>query len=117
MTGAVSRGDGSREVRLTSFNDEWLSEVTLQPAEPLHWTVDSGAEIEGWVIEPGEARRDWMDRDHSSIIQSACQALNRSPSRAFSKGGNGGSMRAKCWSSSLASAPRSPVRFMAVRMA
>ncbi|MEX0690856.1 MAG: S9 family peptidase [Gemmatimonadales bacterium] len=48
----VARGDGSREVRVTGFNDAWLSEVALMPAERLTWTVGDGTEIEGWVIRP-----------------------------------------------------------------
>ena len=48
----VSRTDGSGEQHLTSFNDEWLLEVDLVPAERLTWTVEDGAEIEGWLIKP-----------------------------------------------------------------
>ena len=48
----ISRGDGSREVQLTNFNEEWLSERTVNPAEPIYWTVEDGTEIEGWVIKP-----------------------------------------------------------------
>jgi dipeptidyl aminopeptidase/acylaminoacyl peptidase len=48
----VARGDGSREVRLTGFNDDWLAEVALRPAEGLTWTVPDGTEVEGWVIPP-----------------------------------------------------------------
>lgn len=48
----ISRSDGSREVQLTNFNDEWMSERTINPAEPIYWTVEDGTEIEGWVIKP-----------------------------------------------------------------
>ncbi len=48
----VSRADGSNEVRITSFNDTWLAEVTLMPAERLSWHVADGTEVEGWVIKP-----------------------------------------------------------------
>ncbi len=48
----VARGDGSREVRVTSFNDGWLAEVTRMPAEHLTWRVSDGTEIEGWVVKP-----------------------------------------------------------------
>jgi len=48
----VSRADGSGETRLTSFNDGWLEELTLMPAEVLHWKVADGSTIEGWVIKP-----------------------------------------------------------------
>ncbi len=48
----VSRTDGSGEQRLTSFNEEWLQEVDLMPAERLSWTVEDGTEIEGWLIKP-----------------------------------------------------------------
>lgn len=48
----VARADGSQEHRLTSFNEELLSELKLQPAERLTWTVADGTEIEGWVVKP-----------------------------------------------------------------
>ena len=48
----VNRGDGTRQQRVTSFNDEWLGSVSLQPAERLTWTVADGTEIEGWLIKP-----------------------------------------------------------------
>lgn len=48
----VSRSDGSNEMRLTSFNDEWLANVIRMPAEQLTWRVADGTEIEGWVIKP-----------------------------------------------------------------
>ncbi len=48
----AAAADGSREQRLTGFNDEWLAEVTIMPAERLTWTVSDGTEIEGWVIKP-----------------------------------------------------------------
>ena len=53
----VARGDGTDEVRATSFNDALLSEVSLQPAERLTWTVSDGTDIEGWIIPP----MDWTD--------------------------------------------------------
>lgn len=40
------------ERRLTSFNDAWLAEIDLQPAERLTWTVADGTEIEGWLVKP-----------------------------------------------------------------
>jgi dipeptidyl aminopeptidase/acylaminoacyl peptidase len=40
------------ETRLTSFNDEWLAEIDLQPAERLTWNVADGTEIEGWLVKP-----------------------------------------------------------------
>lgn len=48
----VSRADGSREAQLTRFNEEWMAERTINPAEPITWTVEDGTEIEGWVIKP-----------------------------------------------------------------
>ena len=48
----MSRTDGSGEQRLTSFNEEWLQEIDLMPAERLTWTVENGTEIEGWLIKP-----------------------------------------------------------------
>lgn len=48
----VNRGDGTLQRRITSFNNSWLNEVTLQPAEQLTWSVADGTEIEGWVVKP-----------------------------------------------------------------
>jgi dipeptidyl aminopeptidase/acylaminoacyl peptidase len=48
----VSAADGSAEARLSSFNDAWLAEIDLQPAERITWTVADGTEIEGWLIKP-----------------------------------------------------------------
>ena len=48
----TNRGDGSLQQRVTSFNDAWLSEVALQAAERLTWTVAGGSEIEGWIMKP-----------------------------------------------------------------
>ena len=48
----VNRGDGSLQQRVSSFNDEWLSAITLQAAERLIWTADDGSDIEGWLIKP-----------------------------------------------------------------
>ena len=48
----VARLDGSGEVRVSDFNDEWLAEVSVQPASPIRWTVADGTEVEGWVIPP-----------------------------------------------------------------
>jgi dipeptidyl aminopeptidase/acylaminoacyl peptidase len=48
----VASGDGSTEQKATGFNDGWLQDVTLMPAEPLTWTVGEGIEVEGWVIKP-----------------------------------------------------------------
>jgi len=50
----VATGDGSTEQKATGFNDGWLREVELQPAERLTWTVADGTEVEGWVIRPVE---------------------------------------------------------------
>jgi dipeptidyl aminopeptidase/acylaminoacyl peptidase len=48
----VARGDGSAERRVSSFNDAWLAEVTLMPAERLTWKVADGSTVEGWVVKP-----------------------------------------------------------------
>ena len=48
----VGRGDGSTEQKATGFNDEWLADVTLMPAEELLWAVEDGTEIQGWVVKP-----------------------------------------------------------------
>ncbi len=51
----VARLDGSGEVRISDFNDDWLKEVAIQPATPVRWTVSDGTEVEGWVIPPAGA--------------------------------------------------------------
>ncbi len=48
----LSDANGGNEIRLTGFNDAWMSEVALNPAERLVWRVADGTEIEGWVIPP-----------------------------------------------------------------
>jgi dipeptidyl aminopeptidase/acylaminoacyl peptidase len=48
----VATGDGSTEQKATGFNDGWLRDVTLMPAERFTWTVGDGTEVEGWVIKP-----------------------------------------------------------------
>lgn len=48
----VARSDGSRERQLTTFNEVWIEDLVIMPAERLTWTVDDGSEIEGWVIKP-----------------------------------------------------------------
>ncbi len=48
----VNRRDGSGQRPVTSFNEEWLAEVTLQPAEKLAWTLTDGSQVEGWLIKP-----------------------------------------------------------------
>ncbi len=44
--------DGATEQKVTGFNDDWLSRVTLMPAEELVWTSDDGTEVQGWVVKP-----------------------------------------------------------------
>jgi dipeptidyl aminopeptidase/acylaminoacyl peptidase len=48
----VASGDGTTEQKATGFNDAWLREVTLMPADRLSWIVTDGTEVEGWVIRP-----------------------------------------------------------------
>ena len=48
----VARGDGTSEFRVTRYNEEWLKNITLMPAERLTWVVNDGTEIEGWLIKP-----------------------------------------------------------------
>jgi dipeptidyl aminopeptidase/acylaminoacyl peptidase len=48
----VASGDGSTEQKATGFNDAWLQEVMLEPAERLTWIVGDSVEVEGWVIPP-----------------------------------------------------------------
>ncbi len=48
----VAGADGSGEIQLTNFNESWLADRALNPAEPITWTVEDGTEIQGWVIKP-----------------------------------------------------------------
>ncbi len=48
----MSDRTGSREVRVSAFNDSLLGTIARQPATRLTWTVRDGTEIEGWVIPP-----------------------------------------------------------------
>ena len=48
----VGPSDGSSEQKITRFNDAWLSEVNLMPAERLTWAAEDGTAIEGWVVKP-----------------------------------------------------------------
>lgn len=57
----ISSGEGEGEQRITSFNDGWLSEVALAPAERITWRVSDGTEIEGWVIPPVELARNGVN--------------------------------------------------------
>ncbi len=48
----VAKGDASGERQLTRFNEAWLKDVALQPAERLTWKVADGTEIDGWLVRP-----------------------------------------------------------------
>lgn len=48
----VGPGDGSSEQKVTGFNDDWLSDVTLMPAEELTWAAEDGTMVQGWVVRP-----------------------------------------------------------------
>ncbi len=48
----VGSGDGSTEQKATGFNDDWLRNVALMPAEQLTWESGDGTVVEGWVIPP-----------------------------------------------------------------
>jgi dipeptidyl aminopeptidase/acylaminoacyl peptidase len=48
----VMKGDGTGERRLTSFNDTWLADIRLVPAERLSWKVSGGLAVEGWLMKP-----------------------------------------------------------------
>jgi dipeptidyl aminopeptidase/acylaminoacyl peptidase len=49
---AIASRDGGGEMRVTSFNDEWLKGITLATPERITYTVADGTEIEGWVVPP-----------------------------------------------------------------
>lgn len=48
----ISGADGSMELQITRFNEEWMAERVINPAEPIWWTVEDGTNIQGWVIKP-----------------------------------------------------------------
>ncbi len=48
----IGSTDGAAEQRATRFNDSWLADVTLMPAEELTWTVADGTQVQGWVVKP-----------------------------------------------------------------
>lgn len=48
----IAKPNGTGETRLSSFNDGWLSEISLVAPERLTWKVSDGMEIEGWIIKP-----------------------------------------------------------------
>ncbi len=48
----VAAGDGSTEQKATGFNDDWLSDITLMPAERIAWMMEDSVEVEGWVVRP-----------------------------------------------------------------
>lgn len=48
----VAAGNGRNPQQVTRFNAAWLSQVALQPAERLTWTVGDGTTIEGWLVKP-----------------------------------------------------------------
>ena len=48
----ISGADGSGELQITRFNEEWMAERVINPAEPIWWTVEDGTNIQGWVIKP-----------------------------------------------------------------
>lgn len=48
----LSKADGSGERKVTSFNDQWLSEVTISTPEQMTWKVADGSTVEGWLVKP-----------------------------------------------------------------
>lgn len=65
----VSRADGSAEHRISSFNDAWLADVSLMPADRVTWEVSDGTQIEGWLIapvgyEPGQGKHPLILKAH-----------------------------------------------------
>ncbi len=45
-------GTGGREVRVTRFNDAWLSELALSAAQAMSFEGADGWQIEGWILRP-----------------------------------------------------------------
>jgi dipeptidyl aminopeptidase/acylaminoacyl peptidase len=48
-------GETHGEIRLSGFNDRFLSEVDLNPAERIHFRSKDVTRIEGWVVMPRSA--------------------------------------------------------------
>jgi dipeptidyl aminopeptidase/acylaminoacyl peptidase len=51
----AAKTDGSAETRLSSFNDAWLRDVELAPADPIRYASKDGTSAEGWVLMPPAA--------------------------------------------------------------
>ncbi len=54
----VAAGGGDKEHRVSSFNEPWLSDVQLMPAERLTYTTSDGTPIEAWLIKPVDYQPD-----------------------------------------------------------
>ena len=48
----VANGDASGERQASSFNEDWLSRVTLEAPELIQWSAADGTQVEGWLIRP-----------------------------------------------------------------
>ena len=48
----VAPAAGGRERRVTSFNDSWLAQLAIIPADTLWFTGTAGLRIEGWLMRP-----------------------------------------------------------------
>ncbi|HLK63727.1 MAG TPA: S9 family peptidase [Bryobacteraceae bacterium] len=48
--------DGSAEHQLSTFNEKWLKDVELSPAEIIHYPSKDGTQVEGWVVKPTGAK-------------------------------------------------------------
>ena len=44
--------DGIGEVKLSAFNEQWLKDIELMPAERIPFHSRDGTEVEGWMILP-----------------------------------------------------------------
>jgi dipeptidyl aminopeptidase/acylaminoacyl peptidase len=52
----TARIDSAGETRLSSFNDQWLKDVDLAPAERIHFPSKDGTQVEGWIMLPRAAK-------------------------------------------------------------
>jgi dipeptidyl aminopeptidase/acylaminoacyl peptidase len=57
----VAAIDGSREKRLTTFNDAFVKDVEAPTAERISYASKDGTQIEGWILKPHgyDASRSW----------------------------------------------------------
>jgi dipeptidyl aminopeptidase/acylaminoacyl peptidase len=85
----VARIDGSEETKLSGFNDTWVTETQLRPAERILYKSKDGTQIEGWVLLPS-------DYDSAKGPYPMILAIHGGPHGAY---GNSFSFQFRLWTS------------------